>query len=222
MEKEILKQMTKNVKIIRDENGIIRMYVDFNAFFHDDPGQKIQLYTSGYQMHLVIGYYDPKGQLYIAGLDAGKYKAELEAQEGKSAQYTPGNVSFNTGKVKVSKLAPQKDVVVIAKGKSSTLRVQTKYYNILSPRKGTYYLGAYLNGSNVNMLEPGKSSINAYFNINMTSGYGDVIGDGKYGINSVNKDFGFKFQQLKAYCMKFDFKNDSGILNYLNGKLFKV
>lgn len=49
-----------------------------------------------------------------------------------------------------------------------------------------------------------------------------IIGDGKYGINSVNKDFGFKFQQLKAYCMKFDFKNDSGILNYLNGKLFKV
>ena len=45
-----------------------------------------------------------------------------------------------------------------------------------------------------------------------------IIGDGKYGINSVNKDFGFKFQQLKAYQLKFDFKTDSGILNYLNGK----
>ena len=49
-----------------------------------------------------------------------------------------------------------------------------------------------------------------------------IIGDGKYGINSVNKDFGFKFQQLKAYSLKFDFKTDSGILNYLNGKSFKV
>lgn len=49
-----------------------------------------------------------------------------------------------------------------------------------------------------------------------------IIGDGKYGINSVNKNFGFKFQQLKAYSLKFDFINDSGILNYLNGKLFKV
>lgn len=48
-----------------------------------------------------------------------------------------------------------------------------------------------------------------------------IIGDGKYGINSVNKDFGFKFQQLKAYSLKFDFKNDSGILNYLNGKTIK-
>ena len=46
-----------------------------------------------------------------------------------------------------------------------------------------------------------------------------IIGDGKYGINSVNKNFGFKFQQLKAYSLKFDFKTDSGILNYLNGKI---
>ncbi len=49
-----------------------------------------------------------------------------------------------------------------------------------------------------------------------------IIGDGKYGINSVNKQFGFKFQQLKAYQLKFDFKTDSGFLNYLNGRTFKI
>ena len=49
-----------------------------------------------------------------------------------------------------------------------------------------------------------------------------IIGDGKYGINSVNKDFGFKFQQLKAYELKFDFKTDSSLLNYLNGQTFKI
>lgn len=49
-----------------------------------------------------------------------------------------------------------------------------------------------------------------------------IIGDGKYGINSVNKQFGFKFQQLKAYELKFNFKTDGGALNYLNGKVFKV
>ena len=49
-----------------------------------------------------------------------------------------------------------------------------------------------------------------------------IIGDGKYGINSVNKNFGFKFQQLKAFSLKFDFKTDSGILNYLNGKVFTL
>lgn len=45
-----------------------------------------------------------------------------------------------------------------------------------------------------------------------------IIGDGKYGINSINKDFGFKYQQLSAYKLTFNFKTNSNILNYLNGK----
>ena len=49
-----------------------------------------------------------------------------------------------------------------------------------------------------------------------------IIGDGKYGINSVNKNFGFKYQQLKSYKLKFNFKTDSKHLNYLNGKEFSL
>ena len=49
-----------------------------------------------------------------------------------------------------------------------------------------------------------------------------IIGDGKYGINSVNKDFGFKFQQLHSYKLQFNFKSNSGFLNYLNGKCFSL
>ena len=45
-----------------------------------------------------------------------------------------------------------------------------------------------------------------------------IIGDGKYGINEVNKMFGCKTQQLCSYMLKFNFKTDAGILNYLNGK----
>ena len=44
-----------------------------------------------------------------------------------------------------------------------------------------------------------------------------IIGDGKYGINAVNKDFCFKYQQLTACELTFNFKTDSGILNYLKG-----
>ena len=47
-----------------------------------------------------------------------------------------------------------------------------------------------------------------------------IIGDGKYGINSINKKFGFKYQQLHSYKLVFNFISDSGILNYLNGKCF--
>ena len=49
-----------------------------------------------------------------------------------------------------------------------------------------------------------------------------IIGDGKYGINQVNKQFGFKYQQLCHYKLKFNFVNDSGILNYLNNKVFEI
>ena len=47
-----------------------------------------------------------------------------------------------------------------------------------------------------------------------------IIGDGKYGINSINKQFGKKYQMLCSYILKFNFKDNSGILNYLNGEFF--
>lgn len=49
-----------------------------------------------------------------------------------------------------------------------------------------------------------------------------IIGDGKYGINSVNKAFGFKYQQLKAFELKFNFKTDAECLNYLGGKVINI
>ena len=49
-----------------------------------------------------------------------------------------------------------------------------------------------------------------------------IIGDGKYGINSVNKQFGCKYQQLQAFKLQFVFTSDSSCLNYLNGKTFEI
>ena len=49
-----------------------------------------------------------------------------------------------------------------------------------------------------------------------------IIGDGKYGINQVNKQFGFKYQQLYHYKLKFNFSTESDILDYLNGKVFEI
>ena len=45
-----------------------------------------------------------------------------------------------------------------------------------------------------------------------------IIGDGKYGINKINKQFGFQTHQLSSHCIKFNFKTDAGILNYLKDK----
>lgn len=43
---------------------------------------------------------------------------------------------------------------------------------------------------------------------------------GKYGINEINKKFGKKYQMLCSYILKFNFKTESDILDYLNGKSF--
>lgn len=45
-----------------------------------------------------------------------------------------------------------------------------------------------------------------------------VLGDGKYGINEINKKFGLKNQFLYSYKLKFNFKGDNGILDYLKNK----
>lgn len=49
-----------------------------------------------------------------------------------------------------------------------------------------------------------------------------IVGDGKYGINKVNKEMKTNFQKLMSYRLKFKFKSDAGILNYLNEKEFEL
>ena len=49
-----------------------------------------------------------------------------------------------------------------------------------------------------------------------------IIGDGKYGINEINKKFKAKTQKLVSYKLIFKFESDSGILEYLNKKSFEL
>ena len=49
-----------------------------------------------------------------------------------------------------------------------------------------------------------------------------VLGDGKYGINMKNKFFHVDKQYLHSRLLKFEFKTDAGILNYLNHQSFST
>lgn len=49
-----------------------------------------------------------------------------------------------------------------------------------------------------------------------------LLGDGKYGVNRDDKRQGYKYQALYAYRLRFDFKDDSGVLGYLRNKEVKI
>ncbi len=49
-----------------------------------------------------------------------------------------------------------------------------------------------------------------------------LLGDGKYGINRINKEYKIKKQALYSYKLRFVFSSDSGCLEYLDGREFKV
>ena len=49
-----------------------------------------------------------------------------------------------------------------------------------------------------------------------------LVGDGKYGINKADKAKGYKFQALYSYKLRFSFVGEPTILDYLNGKEFKI
>lgn len=49
-----------------------------------------------------------------------------------------------------------------------------------------------------------------------------LLGDGKYGSERINRQYGEKGQALCSYRLTFDFPTDAGALNYLKGKTFTV
>ena len=49
-----------------------------------------------------------------------------------------------------------------------------------------------------------------------------LLGDGKYGINRINRSFNIETQALYSYQVSFDFTTQSGCLSYLNGQKFSV
>ena len=49
-----------------------------------------------------------------------------------------------------------------------------------------------------------------------------LLGDGKYGTNKLNKEFGYKKQFLYSYKLVFDLDGEARMLSYLKGRGFEV
>ncbi len=105
----------------------------------------------------------------------------------------------------------QNKVYISEKSTDKSKYILTKY-NVLGYKDGLSLL-------EVELLTGRTHQIRATF-----SHLGNpLLGDGKYGTNAQNKQFGgYKKQFLYSYKLVFDFKSDAGILNYLNNKEFEA
>lgn len=56
----------------------------------------------------------------------------------------------------------------------------------------------------------------------MASKGSPLLGDGKYGLEHKNREYGEKAQALYSYRLKFAFPTDAGVLNYLRGQSFSI
>lgn len=130
-----------------------------------------------------------------------KYLAVIHGIPKKKTDLLEGYLEKNENKNKVFLKSGKTD---------SSLTIKTRY-TVLESRAG-------LSLVEVELLTGRTHQIRAH----MASIGHPLLGDGKYGKSAADKKMGFDKQALYSYSLKFDFKTDAGILNYLNGKRFTV
>lgn len=110
----------------------------------------------------------------------------------------------------LSKDESKNKVEVFTNERRGTKQIKTKY-EVISEKDG-------LSLVEVELLTGRTHQIRAHF---ASVGH-PLLGDGKYGKNTMNKPLGYKKQFLYSYRLKFAFTSEAGILEYLNGKSFEV
>ena len=130
-----------------------------------------------------------------------KYLAVIHGVPKKKSDLLEGYLEKNEDKNKVFLKSGKTD---------SSLTIKTRY-TVLESRAG-------LSLVEVELLTGRTHQIRAH----MASIGHPLLGDGKYGKSASDKKMGFDKQALYSYSLKFDFRTDADILNYLNGKRFTV
>lgn len=226
----------KNIKIVYEDVNIILIDKPSGLLSHPDEDNYNDTAITRVKRYLYEkGEYDPDNEISFApalvnridrntcGIIIGAKNAEslrILNEKLKNRELHKLYLCVVIGKLKKSsgiiegyleKNEKQNRVYISDKSTDKSKFISTKY-NVLDSKGG-------LSLVEVELLTGRTHQIRASF-----SHLGHpLLGDGKYGTNAQNKQFGgYKKQFLYSYKLAFDFETDAGILNYLNGKSFEV
>ncbi len=189
----------------------VRMYYDYSSYGYG-ADKLIEFYSNPGNAHLTAAFMDKNNDVYLtfgennaltndqklnilqtvhdrSGVPIKQiyiYGSVNVVEEGVTKTYGQmiGNaLKYTLEKTKVTKKPPyDTEYIVLQKAGSADVEAVTNYYNIISPRNGNYYFGAYLapdGDANIaylddNLLEGTKGASNQYFNVAYTGQYGDT------------------------------------------------
>jgi 23S rRNA pseudouridine955/2504/2580 synthase len=226
----------KALKVVYEDANIILIDKPAGILSHPDEGNYTDTAITRVKRYLYEkGEYNPESEMSFApalvnridrntcGIIIGAKNAEslrILNEKLKNRELHKYYLCVAIGKLKnkegiikgyLEKNEKQNRVYISEKSNDKTKAIATKY-NVLDYKGG-------LSLVEVELLTGRTHQIRASF-----SHLGNpLLGDGKYGTNAQNKQFGgYKKQFLYSYKLAFDFESDAGILNYLNGKSFEV
>ena len=226
----------KNIKIVYEDENIILIDKPAGLLSHPDEDNYNDTAITRVKRYLYEkGEYDPDNEMSFApalvnridrntcGIIIGAKNAEslrILNEKLKNRELHKLYLCVVIGKLKkasgiiegyLEKNEKQNRVYISEKSTDKSKFISTKY-NVLDSKDGLSLI-------EIELLTGRTHQIRASF-----SHLGHpLLGDGKYGTNAQNKQFGgYKKQFLYSYKLAFDFETDAGILNYLNGKSFEV
>ncbi len=226
----------KSIRIVYEDANILLIDKPAGILSHPDEGNYTDTAITRIKRYLYEkGEFDPENEMSFAPalvnrIDRNTCGIIIAAKNAESLRILNeklknreihkfylcvaiGKLKNNEGIIKgyLEKNEKQNKVYISEKSNDKTKSIATKY-NVLDYKGG-------LSLVEVELLTGRTHQIRASF-----SHLGNpLLGDGKYGTNAQNKQFGgYKKQFLYSYKLAFDFESDAGILNYLNGKSFEV